>query len=104
MEVTEGLFQFTSVDFEFPGALNELGQPLLSISDKNCGAEGHTPLTSSAESGTDKLVEGVLLVGVGHDDAMVLGAHVALDALAIFGSTLVNIFTLKLILNKKFDI
>jgi hypothetical protein len=104
MELTEGLVQITSVDFEFPGALDKLGQPLLSLSDKNCSAEGHASLTGSAKSGTDKLVESVLLVGVGHDDAMVLGAHVALDTLAIFGPTLVDIFTLKLILNKKFDI
>lgn len=45
------------------------------------------PLSSGTKSGSDQLVDGVLLVGVGHDDSVVLCAHVGLDSLAVGGTT-----------------
>lgn len=42
-----------------------------------------------------QLVQCVLLVGVGHDDTVVLGSHVALDALSARGSALVDVLSLK---------
>ena len=51
------------------------------------------PLTSSAKSSSDQLIDGVLLIGVRHDDAVVLGAHVGLYSLAVGGTTGVDVAT-----------
>ena len=48
-------------------------------------------MTGCTERGTDELIDGVLLVGVCHDDAVVLGAHVALHSLAVLGSSVENV-------------
>lgn len=50
-----------------------------------------TALSRRAKRGASKGVEGALLLGVRHDNAVVLGGHVALDALAILGAALVDV-------------
>ena len=64
---------------------------MLGISNHDGGGESHASLSGGAESGSDQLVDGVFLVGVGHDDAVVLGTHVALDTLAVGGTAVENV-------------
>ena len=59
-----------------------LGQPLARLAHQHGRGERHAPLARRTEGRAHQLVDGVLLVGVRHDDAVVLGAHVALHALA----------------------
>ena len=63
----------------------------LAVADHDCGGERHAPLPGGPEGGADELVDGVLLIGVGHDDAVVLGPHVALHALTVRRTAVVNV-------------
>ena len=75
--------------FEVLGHLEKVWDPLPRFTDENTDWESHASLTSSAESGADELVKSGVLVGVGHDDSVVLGAHVRLDSLAVAASSAV---------------
>ena len=78
-------------NLEVLGLLSDVVDPLLCLPDQNGGRECHAPLASRPEGCADQLVDGVLPVGVGHDDTVVLGSHVALDLLAVLRPTLVNV-------------
>jgi len=80
-------------DSETLGLLNNLGNPVLGISDEDNDGGGHAALTGGAESGTDQGVDGVVLVGVGHDEGVVLGSHVNLVAFAVLGGESVDVLT-----------
>ena len=49
------------------------------------------PLSGCTKSRSDQLIDGVLLVGIRHDDSVVLGTHVGLHALAIGGASGENV-------------
>lgn len=65
-------------NLELLSTLNKLGQPLLGLANKHDGGKSHAALTSGTKGGTGKLVQGVVLVGVGHNDSVVFGAQVGL--------------------------
>jgi len=75
--------------FEVLGHLEKVWDPLPRFTNEDTDWESHASLTSSAESGADELVKSGVLVGVGHDDSVVLGAHVRLDSLAVAASSAV---------------
>lgn len=60
------------------GTLNKLGQPLLGLANEHNGRKSHAALASGTKGGTSKLIQGVVLVGVGHNDSVVLGSQVGL--------------------------
>lgn len=66
--------EVTSIHAQRLGSLHQLWQPLLGFADKNGGGERHAALAGRPEGGTHQLVDGVLLVGVGHHHAVVLGS------------------------------
>lgn len=79
---------------EVLGHLKKVWDPLSRFTDENTDWKGHASLTSSTKSGADELVKSGVFVGVGHDDSVVLGAHIRLDSLAIAASSaVVNVFT-----------
>jgi hypothetical protein len=53
--------------------LNELGYPGAGLADADQDRERHAALSSGTKSGPRDRVERVLLVGIGHEDAMVCG-------------------------------
>ncbi len=53
----------------------------------------HATLTGGTKGSADQVVECLLLVGVGQDDGVVLGAHHALHALAGLAGAVVNVGT-----------
>lgn len=71
---------------EVLGHLKQVWDPFACFSNKDADWKSHASLTSSTESGADELVESGVLVRVGHDDAVVLGAHVGLNSLAVAAS------------------
>jgi hypothetical protein len=83
----------TGTNLELSNARSELTDPFLGFADEDGDGEGHAALTRSAKSGTDEGVEGVFLVSIGHDDTVVLGTHVGLDALAVLGGAFEDVFT-----------
>lgn len=82
-----------TVDLEVLGTLNELGDPLAGLADKDGNGESHAALASSTKGSTGNGVEGEVLVGIGHDDTVVLGTKVGLDALALDNGTVVNVLS-----------
>lgn len=85
----------SSVDLQVLGLLDEFWEPGASFSDEHSGGESHAALSGGSEGGSGELIEGLFLVGISHDDSVVLGSHVGLDALSVLGSTLVDVFSLK---------
>ena len=71
--------------------LSDVMDPFLGLSNEDGGCQCHAALTCSSKGCAHQLVDGVLPVGVGHDDSVVLGSHVALYFLAVFGAALVNV-------------
>ena len=69
------------------GSLGDLWHPVLSLANHDEGAESHTSLASSTESGTSDGIESVVLVAVWKDRSVVLSAQVSLNTLAIGRAT-----------------
>ena len=92
-KILNPLFSVHSHTFQGFGSLDKLGNPLFSLADENGGGERHAALTGGAKRGADQLIERVFFIGVWHDDAVILGAHVGLNAFAPFGSFFVNVLT-----------
>jgi len=91
-DITAGLVARST--FEVLGHLKKVWDQLSSFADENADRKSHASLTSSTKSGADELVKSGVLVGIGHDDSVVLGAHVRLDSLAVAASSaVVNVFT-----------
>ena len=80
-----------SGDVELGRLLGHLLDPVPRLAHHHRRGERHAPLSGRSEGRAHKLVDGVLLVGVRHDNAVVLGAHVALHPLAISRASLVYV-------------
>ena len=67
-------------DAQVVDPLDEPGaQPVRGLlADGHRDADGHAPLAGAAVAGADEGVDGLVQVGVGHDDHVVLGAAEAL--------------------------
>jgi hypothetical protein len=52
------------------------------LADRNGNRDRHAALAGRAVAGADQRIDGLIHVGVGHDDHVVLGAAEALHALA----------------------
>lgn len=82
-----------TTDLELLSALGDLRQPLLGLANHDKSAQSHASLASSAESCTDNAVDEVVLVAVGKDGSVVLGAQVGLDTLAVGRTASEDVFT-----------
>lgn len=69
----------------------DLVHPVFGLADHDGGGQSHAPLSGGSEGSANQLIDGVLLVGISHDDTVVLGAHVALDALPVGGAAVENV-------------
>ncbi|KAF1765613.1 hypothetical protein GCK72_005566 [Caenorhabditis remanei] len=85
----------SSINLQVLSFLHELWEPGTSLSDEDGGGESHATLSSGSESGSGELIKSLLLVGISHDDSMVFGSHVGLNAFSVLGSTLVDVLSLK---------
>ena len=85
--------EVTGSALELGGLLNEIGNPLLGLTDEDNDGDSHASLSGRSEAGTGDSVKGIFLVGVGEDDAMVLGSHVDLGALSVGGGSGVDVLT-----------
>lgn len=78
-----------------PEALGSLEQtvldPLASLTNGDENREGHAPLTGSAECGTGNGVQSGVLVGIWHQDGVVLGTQVRLNTLSVGPATVVDV-------------
>lgn len=64
--------------------------PLTGLSHKDDSAQSHASLSGCAESSIDQSIQGVFLVSIRHNDAMVLGPHIALHALSVDSTLPIN--------------
>ena len=64
----------SAVDLKLLCALCKLGQPFLGLADHHQCAQSHASLTSSPKSGAGNGVQGMVLVAVGENSGVVLGA------------------------------
>ena len=62
------------------------------VADADGDGAGHAALAGAAEGAGLQRVDGLVEVGIGHDDEMVFGAAGSLHALAVFGAGFVNVF------------
>lgn len=76
---------------KIPGALGDLGHPVLGLADHDERAESHAALAGSAESGTGDGIESVVLVAVGQHGGVVLGTQVGLHTFAVGGPARVDV-------------
>lgn len=83
----------STTDLELLSALGNFRQPLLGLANHDKSAQSHASLASSAKSSTDDAVDEVVLVAVGKDGGVVLGAQVGLDTLAIGRTASEDVFT-----------
>jgi len=72
--------EVTGSNGELGGLLNEVGNPFLGFTDQYDDGDGHASLSGRSETGSGDSVDGIFSIGVGEDDAMVLGSHVDLGA------------------------
>ena len=84
--------------------LDDLRDPLSRVTHQNDHREGHAPLASRAEAGTDHTIDGVILVGVGHHNAVVLRTHVHLCALTVSAGSSVDVLTSFVCANKAYSL
>jgi hypothetical protein len=75
------------VNFELLGHFNKFWEPLLGLSNKHNSAQSHATLSSGSESGSNELIEGVILVGIREDDSVVLGGGIGLNTLSCGSGT-----------------
>ena len=61
------------------------------VADRHDDRQRHAALAGRAESGAGEIVDDLVEVGVGHDDAVVLGAAERLDALVVRRAARVDI-------------
>jgi len=81
------------VAFEVSSSSDQFWDPFSGFANENGDWEGHASLTGGSESGASELVQGVFFVGVWHDDAVILSAHVGLDSSASGGCSGVDVFS-----------
>lgn len=83
----------TAVDAEALGAFREVGEPFFRLADHDEGRQGHAALAGGSKGGSHNGVEELVLVAVGEDGSVVLGAEVGLNALAVGGAAGEDVFT-----------
>src|SRR3989344_1689665 len=80
-----------AIDLEGFGPLDQVRQPGLRFTYQNHYRQGHAALASGAEGSAQQVVQGLLLVGIGQDDGVVLRAHHALCAFAVLRGAVVDV-------------
>ena len=80
-------------DLERLGPFQQLGKPFLGSSDGDQGTERHASLTGSTKRSSGNGIEGMVLVGIWHENRMVLGTQVGLDSLSIGTCSVVNVLS-----------
>lgn len=83
----------TSRYFETVSSCDKLWDPVLALPHKYSYWQSHAPLTSGAEGGTYKLVEGIFFVSVWEDDTVVFGTEIGLHSLTVLCTVVVDVFT-----------
>lgn len=85
---------------------NDLGNPLLRITDQDDHGKGHASLARGAEASSDHSIDGISLITVWHHDAMILCTHVDLRTLAMSAGSRVDVLSSRVCSNEAnaFDI
>ena len=81
------------VDLERLRLGHDIRYPLLCLTHQYGDGCGHAALSRGAKGRSDQGVERLLLVGVGHHDRVILGAHHALHAFAMLRGQAVDVRT-----------
>ena len=80
------------LDFQRAGALGQFRDDLVGhVADQHRYRDRHAALAGRAISRADQTVDGLLDVGIGHHDHMVLGPAQRLDAFAVAGAGFVDV-------------
>ena len=86
-----GALFHAGVDLERLRLGHDVGYPLPRFAHQHGDRGGHAALSGRAEGRSDQRIERLLLVGVRHDDGVILGAHHALHALAVLRGEVVDV-------------
>ncbi len=81
----------TGIDLEFLRQHVKVWQPLLRRADQYHHGRRHTTLPCCAKACAHQRVEGLLTIGVGQHDRMILGTHHCLHALAMPSGQVINV-------------
>ena len=69
-----------------------LAEPICGLlADRNHDRKSHAALAGGPEGGAGKVVHDLVEVGIGHDDAVVLGAAEGLNALVVRGAARIDV-------------
>jgi hypothetical protein len=80
-------------DFHFGSFVDEAGNEFITDgADGEGDGTGHAALTGAAIGAGGERGDGLVEIGIGHDDQMILSAAGGLDALAVAGAGFVNVF------------
>lgn len=79
--------------FQTLGPGDELLYPFLAIPDSHQNAQGHAPLPRRSKRRSGDGIQRLLLVRIRHQDRMVLGPQVGLDAFPVLASPVPDVFT-----------
>jgi hypothetical protein len=85
--------EVTGSNGELGSLLNEVGNPFLGLTNKDDDGDSHASLSGGSETGTSNGVNGIFSIGVGEDNAMVLGSHVDLGSLSGGGGSGVDVLS-----------
>ncbi|MPM75276.1 hypothetical protein SDC9_122268 [bioreactor metagenome] len=81
----------TTGHLERLGLFDQLWNPIAGLAHQHHHRQRHAALTGRAKRCACQGVQSLVLVGVGHDDGVVLGAHHALHALAVQAGAVVDV-------------
>ena len=87
-----GVF-FSVSDSKLLGSLNDLWNPVLCFTNHDGNSLGHASLSGGSEAGTDHSVDGIVLIGVGHNNSVVLSSHVRLNSATSLRSSLIDVLS-----------
>lgn len=79
-------------DLQTLGPGNELLHPFLAIPDSHQNAQGHAPLSRRPKRRSRDGIQRLFLVRIRHQDRMVLGSQVGLDAFPVLSSPVPDVF------------
>eukprot|EP01022_Parablepharisma_sp_SALTPOND_P009847 TRINITY_DN14066_c0_g1_i1.p1 TRINITY_DN14066_c0_g1~~TRINITY_DN14066_c0_g1_i1.p1 ORF type:complete len:1308 (-),score=476.92 TRINITY_DN14066_c0_g1_i1:655-4578(-) len=86
-----GLAVGTGTDLHGLGTLDDFRDPFTGLAHQHHHRIGHAALAGGTEGGSQQVVDGLVLGRIRQHDAVVLGAHHALGALAGFAGTTVDV-------------
>mmetsp|Transcript_103693 Transcript_103693/g.143435 ORF Transcript_103693/g.143435 Transcript_103693/m.143435 type:complete len:366 (-) Transcript_103693:8-1105(-) len=94
--------EVAGTDSQSLGLLDNFGNPFSRVTNENNNGNSHASLTGGTEASTNEGIDGILFLGIGHNDSVVLGTHVHLASLTVVARSFVDVLTSRVTTNKRY--